>query len=410
MYTSRLFTIVFLLCVPLVVAFSGSGASGQQATFDITVSAGKWDRAQTPVCAEVKLPQSLARALGSGELCARVVSQAGEELPAQVVPGAGGAGAAEIWFILPNCPAGKTVRFTARVFRGTPAQGGFSFRDVAGKYLDLLFAGRPVTRLMYEWDPNRREETYKVYHHVFDPQGKRPITKGPGGKYTHHRGIFIGWRSVEFAGKKYDFWHMKTVTQQLKQFTENIAGPVLARSTATIEWNDPQGKPVITEQRTLVAYRQSGAILLDWSTALKSNVGPVFLNGDMHHAGIQFRAANEVVSREKETFYIYPPQGVERPNAPKVPWVAMSFALGDRRFTVAHMNHPDNPPDTVYSEKQRHYGRFGAFFTYHLKPDETLRLKYRFYIVEGKNPPTAEEIDARYLDFIAPPQVTATPR
>src|SRR5438876_264191 len=77
--------------------------------------------------------------------------------------------------------------------------GGFSFHDETGEHLDILRDGKIAGRYMYAYDkstPERRLETYKPYLHVFDAEGKAPITKGPGGTYTHHRGIYIGWNKL----------------------------------------------------------------------------------------------------------------------------------------------------------------------------------------------------------------------
>src|SRR5260221_4164081 len=79
------------------------------------------------------------------------------------------------------------------------ADAGFSFQDHPGEYLDVLLDGKIAARYMDAHDnstPKRREETYKPYLHVFDADGKEPITKGPGGQFTHHRGIFIGWNEI----------------------------------------------------------------------------------------------------------------------------------------------------------------------------------------------------------------------
>ena len=373
-----------------------------------TVEAGRWARQATPTFVDVDpgtepspgKPPSVTILDPNGE---RLLGQT-EWLPS---------GKLRLWGIIPAMDAFETVPVEARLTDpGAQAAPAFAFREQPGEHLDLLWGDRLVTRLMLAWDPDRRNETYKVFHHVFAPSGDRLITKGAGGKYPHHRGLYLGWNKLKCGDRTYDFWHMKTVTQRFRETVEQVAGPVFGRHTAIIEWLDPDEKPVIEEQRTLVAVAQpEGTLLLEWSTELASKQGDLFLGGDMHHAGFQFRAHNEVTTREQETSYLYPPKGVERPNAPDVPWVAMSYALGDRRYTVAHMNHPDNPADTVYSEKQRKYGRFGAFFTRELKDGETLRLRYRIYVTEGEMPsaeetPSAEEIDARYLDFIDPPKVT----
>ena len=62
--------------------------------------------------------------------------------------------------------------------------------------------------------------------------------------------------------------------------------------TAEIHWNDPDGKAVIREHRTLTVQRDAatGGWQIDWSTKLESQVGSVQLAGDRQHAGFQFRA------------------------------------------------------------------------------------------------------------------------
>ena len=42
----------------------------------------------------------------------------------------------------------------------------------------------------------------------------RPITKGPGGRYTHHRGIYFGFNKTAYG----DFWHCPDVSQRHESF------------------------------------------------------------------------------------------------------------------------------------------------------------------------------------------------
>ena len=70
----------------------------------------------------------------------------------------------------------------------------FTFKDQAGEHLDVIRDGKPLIRYMYAFDtstPELRHDTYKVYHHVFGVDGKQLITKGPGGRFTHHRGGYL---------------------------------------------------------------------------------------------------------------------------------------------------------------------------------------------------------------------------
>ena len=73
------------------------------------------------------------------------------------------------------------------------AQGAFQIKEEAKKYIDITHDGKTVARVMTAYDestPESKHETYKVYTHIFDKHGKAPITKGAGGAFTHHRGIF----------------------------------------------------------------------------------------------------------------------------------------------------------------------------------------------------------------------------
>ena len=82
---------------------------------------------------------------------------------------------------------------------------GFQFQNKEGLYTDVLYEDRPVMRYMYESldtsSPERIGETYKVYHHVYEeaPTGERFVTKGPGGLFPHHRGLFYGFNKISYT-------------------------------------------------------------------------------------------------------------------------------------------------------------------------------------------------------------------
>ena len=131
---------------------------------------------------------------------------------------------------------------------------GFSFADQPSQYLDVLLNGKIVARYMDAWDvstPQRKLETYKPYLHIFDAEGKAPITKGPGGTFTHHRGIFIVWNKIACNGKTYDRWHMKGGEQVHRKFLAQEAAADHATFTSRVDWNDEAGKPLIEEERTM---------------------------------------------------------------------------------------------------------------------------------------------------------------
>lgn len=398
--------------IAIVCLLTALDAAAQQAEYRarVTVAAGDSDRANTPVCVDVPVPSALARAELSSLRAYLLPADRARPVVGQVErPSGVGDNTLRVWWLLPACKAGEEPSFTLVI---APADRmsvpRFTWQDEPDDHLDLLFEDRPVVRYMYAFDPEDLENTKKTFHHVFSPDGERLITKGPGGKYPHHRGIFIGWNKTEYDGNRADFWHCpKGIHLRNTGFVENIAGPVLARSVMRVSWNDAEGVPVVVEQREITVFRQPGPFsLIEFVSTLRSRRGVVQLNGDLHHSGIQFRADNEVVGREDETHYIFPTDRMKSAELPKEPWVAMSFALGDERYTVCQMNHTENPAETTYSDTERQYGRFGAFFTHELKPGEILTVKYRFLVHQGTEPPSPELFHARYLDFVGPPKVT----
>ena len=291
--------------------------------------------------------------------------------------------------------------------------GTFSWRDTDGKHLDLLLNGNKVTRYMYAHDTStgqRTFETYKPFHHVYDAEGNR-LTNGPDGeseylskkiKYPHHRGILIGWNKLTFEGQRYDLWHMKEVHQVHQKFVELTAGPTMARSTALIHWNGKDGKPILVEHRTITVHRQSDAkvILLDFQTELKAVRGDVLLDGDPEHAGVQYRAHNGVAAGGKDgkATYLFHKNGIDPKKDHDLPWVAMSYGLDSGRYSVQHIDHPNNPKPTIYSA-YRDYGRFGAFFKKKIAADTSLTLRYRIIVSRGEMP-GRRELANRYSAYI----------
>jgi len=279
---------------------------------------------------------------------------------------------------------------------------GFSWKDTEGKFLDLRYDGRKVTRYMYDSDESSEQrifETYKVFHHVFDEKGENLLTNGPDGEnpytkkvlYPHHRGIFIGWNKLQFEGKSYDTWHMtKGVRQVHQKFMEKKADTEKAISTALIHWKNGEGKVMVAEKRTMTVYRPGdGTIaLLDFETELKAPNGEVYLNGDPEHAGFQYRPHDGVAKgpAEGKAKYLFHKDRIDPKKDTDLPWVALEYGLNGKRYSVLYMSDPANPnPDAVYSA-YRDYGRFGEFFKHTIPAGQTLKLRYRIRVSEGSLP------------------------
>lgn len=307
---------------------------------------------------------------------------------------------------------------TAFLFAATtpqlPAAEGFAFKDEPGRHLDVLANGKPIARYMYAYEkssPAKLLETYKPYLHVFDGTGSGPITKGAGGSFTHHRGIYIGWNKITFNGKSYDRWHMKGGEQVHQSFTAQKADATQAAFTSVVHWNDEDGKEFIVEERTFtfLPAPAPGHALIDFKSKLTAPRGDVKLDGDPEHAGIHFRPADEV--DKSKTTYVFP---AENPNAHKdldYPWVGETFSLRGKLHSVVEMSHPSNPKGTRWSA-YRDYGRFGAFPTATIKSGEAATFSYRFLVADGEMfaPDVIQKAYNAYAGTTAPaPKVTAQP-
>jgi hypothetical protein len=394
----------------LAVCAGGVVAAEEVVQVELAVAAPDFDCADVPLHTPVDLPAPMA-ALPAEQIAVELnETGANASVPGQIVRIDD---RAELWWIAPQLQTGRRSTWTATLRKQlSEPEERFAWKDTPREYLDALWSGRPVLRYMYAHDastPERLHETYKPYHHVFDAAGRNLLTKGSGGLYPHHRGIFVGWNKLGCAGKEYDFWHMKDgISQRHEKLLYKTAGPVLARSEMLIHWIDADGQPVVIEKREVTLFRQPSPTiaLLDFRADLTPAKDDVVLDGDPEHAGVQYRAHNGVAEGgpEVKATYRFHEDGIDPHEDRDLPWAAMSYGLDGRRYSVQHMNHPDNPKPTVYSA-YRDYGRFGAFFTKKVAAGETLPLCYRIWVVEGDLPDRAT-LAARRAAFTSAPRVT----
>lgn len=298
------------------------------------------------------------------------------------------------------------------------AAEGFHWDEPNSGEYRLQLGNSPVITCMTAYDastPERREETYKVYTHVYGPKSGDLITKGPGGKYPHHRGIYLGWNKTIVGDQSYDFWHCPPKTgvhQRLSGKPETHADSRTASISMKIDWNDGEGNQVIREIRTLrveATDAPNSGWMIDVRSELSSQRGEIRLEGDRQHAGLQFRATQEVADKDSAR-YVRPSGFPQEPEAHEVDdsgipprhidlgWLAMNFESQGKRYSVEYFADPSLPRPALYSE--RPYGRFGSFFKTVLQPDTHLVLRYRFLVSEGV-PDLQENIQKRYEAFTA---------
>jgi hypothetical protein len=424
-----------LLCLALATLAGqpARAAGAEPAAWTLAIDAGEVSRSNLPIRALVEVPESLADgavrvtladgAQVDGQLLAPGLLTAPPELSprSDSLPAGSGLVARELVVVLPSLPAGATVEVSVEVSpadeAGKPSRLRWANEPGAA---GLLVAGKPLVR--YEMpayddaDEAARVASYKPFHHVFDPVTGIRLTKGPGGQFTHHRGIFFGYNRIAHGpdlGVKSDCWHcIGKARQEHRETLEESAGPVAARQRLAIEWVGSDSGKVLDEVRELEIVPVPRGTVIDFASRLVAAT-PVALDGDPQHAGVHFRASNEVHETTKGETYFLRPDGHAEPgvfrNWPddkayvNAPWHAASFVVGGQRYTVLRAARPANPGEDRMSE--RDYARFGSYFAHQLEPDKPLEVGYRFWVQPGEM--TVEQAARIAADYGTPARVQA---
>lgn len=415
-----------LLGLGLAVSLSNCCSTTLAQAVAFKLSAGAVPVAAGPVRGAVNVPQGwgevsqvwLERADGHrqlGQLTHPGLLSEAAEAPS---PGADQV-AREVHFWSPALAAGEVAQWRiVGPADATDQESSFVWQPASEGDL-LKLADQPV--MLYvrpqldESTPQSRELTYKPFHHVFAPDG-RQVTKGAGGLYTHHRGIFFGFNRIRYGDAlKADVWHAAGRAFQTHLATElREAGPELGRHRVRIGWHGQHGEPFATETRELTVHATPEGHLIDFVSRVESLVGPIELDGDPQHAGVHFRAANHVAEISKAQTYYLRTDGRGQPGETRnwepstrqgpvdLPWNVMSFVIDQDRYSVAYLDHPENPKEARYSE--RDYGRFGSYFEHTIEPDRPLLIRYRFWLQPGEL--SLEQAQQLSDAFVTPATVT----
>lgn len=424
----RSFAVVLLAASPGLTAVH---------TVEFTVEAGARARLNEPVCVPLQLPadskvDDVVTVVDADSKVVALGQITAPGLTTESIKAKAGMLRKDLHFILPELAEGKRLTLMARVHHGkdvkAPARGAFRWEhDPAGVWTELRHGDRSVLRYIHEKldesSKAARERTFKVFHHVYDPDGKQLVTNGPNGpevpygkgiQFPHHRGLFYGFMKTSYGKNTVDIWHCKGDTHQAHRRSVEQVGPVLARQLLTIEWNGVGKKTFALEQREVTVYAVPGGTLIQFASELTPTDGPVKLDGDPQHAGFHFRASNEVAEKtSKQTVYTRP-DGVDKPGATRnwdgkgnkthidLPWLAMSFVVGGQRYTAAYLDRPENPKEARFSE--RNYGRFGSYFVTTVTPEKPLLVVYRVWLQKGTM--TGDAVAALRQAFVEPVKVT----
>ncbi|MEM9943768.1 MAG: DUF6807 family protein [Planctomycetota bacterium] len=421
-----------------------------ESLFEITVDAGKHDRENCIVEAYIPVKNYNKKTVNlktdQGQVLLGQLSDHG--MMVKATPDK-----KRLTFVIPSLSAGQTMKLTG-VESSADVGPSYHWTDEQPKHSTLSKDEVPILRYMKapldESSPAARYRTMKIFHHVYTPDGSRLMTKGPGdgifskrkdgGLFSHHRGLFYGFNRISYEkdGKTMnaDVWHCRKGESQSHDKTlQTAVGPVFGEHLNSILWKGQDGETFATELRQMTAFELNGSTLIEFQSTLESNVGPIKFRGDPQHAGFQFRASQDVAEITKKSTYYIRPDGAGKPgkfrnwsdkkdeseinrNHINLPWntVVIELPVKDsdstdqpsdsseklRKFSITYLDSPMNPKPARYSE--RDYARFGSYFEYDLKGEETLDLNYRVWIQEGVAQP--ETIENQSKNFTEPVGVT----
>ena len=298
------------------------------------------------------------------------------------------------------------------VFISSPPARANGFEARGTEPVEIIGADGPVARYMHRFSEDDFENTFKTFLHVVDPLNGKELTSDPrqGGKYPHHRGIFIGWNNITVDGESYDLWHMGDGERIVHvSFDGSLADFSETHTLRSINhWQTPEGRTLIEETRE---YRfaepptDEGIVQIDVTSTLEAVASSdVALRGDPEHAGTQYRPHDDVAANQSAT-YIFPegafdsesPSNDEINSKEGLPWVAQTHTIRGEQFCVQLMNHPDNPDDSVFSA-YRNYGRFGPYFERTLSPGESITVSHRVIVKRGAAPDRSV-LESLYQNF-----------
>tara|TARA_R110002072_G_scaffold87129_5_gene196661 strand:- start:1518 stop:2420 length:903 start_codon:yes stop_codon:yes gene_type:complete len=251
-------------------------------------------------------------------------------------------------------------------------------------------AGKPkvAARIVQKtWDPKDARATCKVFHHIFAPDGTL-LTKGLGGTFEHHRGLFIGWNKTKFDGKTYDFWHLNKGESQ--RFRGHGTPAFLAMGEGAqislIDWCDPAGKIVVRELRGLEVLEQHDDFyVLHVRSKCMTVAKDVILSGDPQHAGQQFRALQQFAEENARPVVYVRPEGAKDEGNDiwtNCNWMAGVLELEKASYTVLQIDGLGNPDNSKWST--RPYGRFGVTRKATVRKGQPVILNQFFVVANGK--------------------------
>ncbi len=281
--------------------------------------------------------------------------------------------------------------------------------------IDVEIDGKPFTSFYHG------SETSKPYLHPLRSASGKIVTRrypmenvdGEARDHIHHTGLWFTHGDVN----GYDFWANDPSQRGdrkgkvlLHKIDSVQSGAKQGSIAATFEWRDPQGKPLLTESRTMTFRSDPALRVIDLDIRLAAVERARF--GDTKEGTFAIRLATELEEKHSGRMVNAGGKATEKGVwGARSPWVDYSGQLGGEKLGVAILDHPENPRHPTYWHS-RAYGLFAANVfgerdflrdksrdgSMTLEPGQPWRFRYRVII----HPGGSEDIGLRFREYRQP--------
>ena len=220
--------------------------------------------------------------------------------------------------------------------------------------------------------------------------------------HPHQRGLWFGHASVNHL----DFWNIAPLDQKpynqpdrgkivLHKMGEVKSGKDKGSIAATFDWQDHDGKTLLTESRVMTFYADKDLRTIDFDITLTAATQVTFGDEKDGLFGIRIRP---VLQEDKGTGHMVNAEGAMGEKAvwgKPSNWCDYSGEIAGEKVGIAILDHPGNPGHPVRWHT-RGYGLFAANpFAHHamdktlpetptvVEPGKSLRFRYRVIIHPG---------------------------
>lgn len=417
---SLFFAILFLsvgLWIPEQTAAQNSTGELQSETndiYEITVTAGDFDRTGTPV--SFPLPEEVSPGVY------HMKGTDGQTTVLQVDDRGIGS------FQLENLKAGTSATYRFDSGEPVPVEetdaGAWNVSLVTNPQ-NLTIHSNNQQVLSYFHGENDPPDHYPGYyrrggyiHPVHTPSGT-VVTNHLDPNHSHHFGIWSAWTNTRFEGRTPDFWnvHGESGRVDIDTLVATWAGDIHAgfRSRKRfIDLSAPEPVTALNEEWEVRVYRTPAdpeVHLFDLTVTQTVNTARPIVLPEHHYGGVGLRGHRDW--NDPENCHWLTSDGLGRDgHATRARWAHMGGLSDGSPAGIAVLGHPANfrAPQTMRIHPDMPFFNFAPtqLGEMAIEPGSPLVSRYRFVTYDGE--PDPEMLDRLWNDYAYPPGVTVRVR